>query len=174
MDRKAGGNRRHRAGWMFAGAAVAVLCTSALRAEDRVVVKFAPPPTPFTNMVSHLAVESLDVDYMNMSMENMNLTSAVIGWSGTNRNFDRGGTYGALIGQFIYGSLDMGDMSEDADSIALYGPRAIPPLSHTDLAELQRLVRARYAARRRLLRRGAHVWDYAVGLSLIVSGRRPM
>ncbi len=58
------------------------------------------------------------------------------------------------------------------DNIAIYGPAATPPLSRSDLAELKRLVRARYNKRRRLLRRGVHVWDYGVGISLIVSGRK--
>jgi SAM-dependent methyltransferase len=59
------------------------------------------------------------------------------------------------------------------DNVALFGPQAVPPLSRADLAELKRLVRARYGKRRRLLRRGVHVWDYSVGLSLVVSGRKP-
>jgi hypothetical protein len=59
------------------------------------------------------------------------------------------------------------------DNIAIVGPMATPPLSASDLVELRRLVRARYAARRRYLRRGMHAWDYGVGISLIISGRKP-
>ncbi len=56
------------------------------------------------------------------------------------------------------------------DNLALYGPRAEPPLSQAHKAELRKLVRARFAKRRRYLRRGVHLWDYSVGISLVVSG----
>jgi SAM-dependent methyltransferase len=46
-----------------------------------------------------------------------------------------------------------------------------PPASALD--ELRRLVRARFAKRRRMLRAGRAVWDYGVGLSLVVSGKVP-
>jgi ubiquinone/menaquinone biosynthesis C-methylase UbiE len=58
------------------------------------------------------------------------------------------------------------------DNIALYGPRSEAPLSPAQTAELRRLIRARFAKRRRYLRQGRRLWDYSVGISLVVSGRK--
>ncbi len=67
------------------------------------------------------------------------------------------------------------DMEErmTLDNLSLYGPRSEPPLSKTHTAELRRLVRARYAKRRRQLRSCVHLWDYSIGIKLVVSGVKP-
>ncbi len=48
-----------------------------------------------------------------------------------------------------------------------------PPLPAGHVAELKRLIRARFAKRRRYLRAGKRLWDWSVGTSLVVSGRVP-
>jgi ubiquinone/menaquinone biosynthesis C-methylase UbiE len=58
------------------------------------------------------------------------------------------------------------------DNIDLYGPRSETPLSGAQAAELRRLVKARFAKRRRYLLQGKKLWDYGVGVSLVVSGRK--
>ena len=47
------------------------------------------------------------------------------------------------------------------------------PLRPGHLASLRRCIRARYRKQRRWIEGGVRTWDFSVGLSLIVSGRKP-
>jgi len=48
-----------------------------------------------------------------------------------------------------------------------------PPLPAGHVAELTRLIRARFGKRRRWLREGKRIWDWSVHVSVVVSGKVP-